>query len=209
MVHYLRMYLPIKHGGRKIAMLNKEQFDFFVKKYLHGWEKDLIHNQTLYDSLLFYILEKTENRNSQVYKDFKGLIGEQVNFGFEHYNIELRFADNYYPYLFVTDCHNESEIPFCFMIYYNGKTFRVYLPKRGNTWRTFKDDNGNIKKCLLNNGFHDDETDDPDWKYVWDHCDISETMTEEEMLNGGWFNHVGLDEDSCIEEFELKVKHNL
>ena len=135
-----------KDGGRQApAISEKEYLDKltdFVEQYKEEYDdtSGAIWGPALKIIRRMYTDKKSEN---WIKKDFKG-----IHFDWENYDIvgDVRTAKGIPYQLFYAG--GDWEIPVYFMVYYDGKRIRVYVPTVGNTWRQdLKQALGNVRKA--------------------------------------------------------------
>ena len=199
---YINKKVNLKYGGRTIGKISPEDFiikskDFINKNnenfyYMKYDENDV---NDVCEALAFTIMSLySYNSNYYICKDFK-------NIKFDNENTEvIKFHDeNEYPYI-VASSGGDWEIPVIFIIYWDGKKIRVYIPKKGNTWRF------DTKSALGN--YDGDESYPSDEKYVYLHSDEHlynyDDDEDEEYVD---ICDVDYDLESCIEDFEARVNY--
>ena len=99
------------------------------------------------------------------------------------------------------NAHGDWEIPVYFMVYYDGKRIRVYVPTVGNTWRQdLKQALGNVYKAQ-----RDIKTDD---EYVYDELLKDKLIDKQDNVPGRISEYIVADKDLMIKDFSncLEVK---
>lgn len=161
MSYILNLDAKFKMGGRKIAKITEQEFHNeikkFFKKYPNIWPEP---DGTSFDTSLDRFVPAVaglgvgyEGIDCQIRKDFKGV---EVDLENQEVDGGLRFTPSGCPYV-VGWVGGDWEVPVLFVIYYDGKEMRAYVPKCGNTWRTYKKDDGKMGKIALGNLDDDDE----------------------------------------------------
>ena len=97
------------------------------------------------------------------------------------------------------NAHGDWEIPVYFMVYYDGKKIRVYVPTVGNTWRQdLKQALGNVYKAQRNIK-SDDE-------YVYDELLKDKLIDKQDNVPGGIAEHIVADKDLMIKDFSNRLE---
>lgn len=174
----------IKNGGRKIARMSEEEFLEKIRVFLNGYNSPRADNE--FENLFSAITDGTK-LTDKIHNDFKGFVysgsyetknfkGETVtravknelHFDLENVDITLEEYDGC-PYVLVSMCGGDWQWPFCFMIYHDGKTFRVFVPTYGNNWIPFVK-HGEKCKGLVGDSYDADDgyeyEGEPDWKVI-------------------------------------------
>ena len=143
----------VKHGGRNIPRMSEDEFFERLQRFMGAEEE--IDDPWEAVEMLFDFLVMDDGFTNTLYKDFKGFVftgsytyraysGEmetntetnELHFNMENYIAEVNEVDGC-PYILVHTCGGDYQIPFCFMIYHDGKTVRVFVPTYGNNWIPF------------------------------------------------------------------------
>ena len=221
MSYILNKDAKFKIGGRNIARLTKQEFIEKVKEWCikyNGSEKNPDWNNhvntnppsdsELLETLAFFIASSGSHEEGIVVaNDFKEL-------EFSNENVEtigdIRMTNSGCPYV-VAYSGGDWENPVCFIIYFDGKQIRAFLPKCGNTWRTYteyvnkKNKSGKVivqkvtKKIALGN----DE--DEDTLYAQDNLFKTGQIPFGYTLDWDDIHEIEPDYDLCISEFLARV----
>ena len=186
-----------KNGGRQApAISEKEYLDKltdFVEQYKEQYDdtSGAIWGPALKIIRRMYMDKKSEN---WIKKDFKG-----IHFDWENYDIvgDVRTTKGVPYQLFYA--RGDWEIPVYFMVYYDGKRIRVYVPTVGNTWRQdLKQALGNVDKAQR--GI---KTDD---EYVYDELLKDKLIDKQENIPGGISEYIVADKDLMIKDFSNRLE---
>ena len=186
-----------KDGGRQApAISEKEYLDKltdFVEQYKEEYDdtSGSVWGPALKIIRRMYMDKKSEN---WIKKDFKG-----IHFNWENYDIvgDVRTTKGIPYQLF--NAHGDWEIPVYFMVYYDGKRIRVYVPTVGNTWRQdLKQALGNVYKAQR--GI---KTDD---EYVYDELLKDKLIDKQENIPGGISEYIVADKDLMIKDFSNRLE---
>lgn len=201
MSYILNLDAKFKMGGRKIAKITEQEFHNeikkFFKKYPDIWPEP---DGTGFDTSLDRFVPAVaglgvgyEGIDCQIRKDFKGV---EVDLENQEMLGKIRFTPSGCPYV-VGYVGGDWENPVVFMIYFDGNEMRAYVPKCGNTWRTYKKDDGKTGKIALGN-----LDDDDDWVYkdLLRTGQIQKGHPKEDLKD-----NVEFEIDLCIGEFLARV----
>jgi hypothetical protein len=201
MSYILNLDAKFKMGGRKIAKITEQEFHNeikkFFKKYPDIWPEP---DGTSFDTSLDRFIPAVaglgvgyEGIDCQIRKDFKGV---EVDLENQEMLGKIRFTPSGCPYV-VGYVGGDWENPVVFMIYFDGNEMRAYVPKCGNTWRTYKKDDGKTGKIALGN-----LDDDDDWVYK----DLLRTgQIQKGHSKSDLISDVEFEIDLCIGEFLARV----
>lgn len=189
-----------KDGGRQAPAISEKEFlgrlTDFVEQYKEDYDdtSGAVWGTALKIIRRMYTDKKSEN---WIKKDFKG-----IKFNWENYDIvgDVRTTKGIPYQLF--NAHGDWEIPVYFMVYYDGKKIRVYVPTVGNTWRQdLKQALGNVYKAQK-----DIKSDD---EYVYDELLKDKLIDKQDKVPGGIAEHIVADKDLMIKDFSnrLEVKN--
>lgn len=224
MSYVLNKDAKFKIGGRNIARLTEQEFLDLARKYCmnyqgserdedvtNEWTINPPSDQDVLNMLIFYAASSGSNEDgSTVGNDFKGL-------EFSNENTEpiegVRMTKGGCPYV-VGYSGGDWENPVCFIVFYDGKQIRAYLPKSGNTWRTYaeiekkRDKSGNWKSKMVTKKIALGNDEDADTDYVKDN--LKKTKQIPSGYTPGWddVNEIEPDYDLCIAEFLARVGEN-
>ena len=186
-----------KDGGRQApAISEKEYLDKltdFVEQYKEDYDdtSGAVWGPALKIIRRMYTDKKSEN---WIKKDFKG-----IHFDWENYDIvgDVR-TTNGVPYqLFYAG--GDWEIPVYFMVYYDGKRIRVYVPTVGNAWRQdLKQALGNVHKAQR--GI---KTDD---EYVYDELIKDKLIDKTDYGPGHIAEYIVAKKDLMIKDFSNRLE---
>ena len=186
-----------KDGGRQApAISEKEYLDKltdFVEQYKEDYDdtSGAVWGPALKIIRRMYTDKKSEN---WIKKDFKG-----IHFDWENYDIvgDVRTTKGIPYQLF--NAHGDWEIPVYFMIYYDGKKIRVYVPTVGNTWRQdLKQALGNVYKAQR--GI---KTDD---EYVYDELLKDKLIDKQDNVPGRIAEDIVAKKDLMIKDFSNRLE---
>lgn len=186
-----------KDGGRQAPAISEKEFldklTDFVEQYKEDYDdtSGAVWGTALKIIRRMYTDKKSEN---QIKKDFKG-----IHFDWENYDIvgDVRTTKGIPYQLF--NAHGDWEIPVYFMVYYDGKKIRVYVPTVGNTWRQdLKQALGNVYKAQRNIK-SDDE-------YVYDELLKDKLIDKQDNVPGGIAEHIVADKDLMIKDFSNRLE---
>lgn len=186
-----------KDGGRQAPAISEKEFlgklTDFVEQYKEDYDdtSGAVWGTALKIIRRMYTDKKSEN---WIKKDFKG-----IKFDWENYDIvgDVRTTKGIPYQLF--NAHGDWEIPVYFMIYYDGKKIRVYVPTVGNTWRQdLKQALGNVYKAQ-----RDIKSDD---EYVYDELLKDKLIDKQDNVPGGIAEHIVADKDLMIKDFSNRLE---
>ena len=186
-----------KDGGRQAPAISKKEFidrlTDFVEQYKEDYDdtSGAVWGTALKIIRRMYTDKKSEN---WIKKDFKG-----IKFNWENYDIvgDVRTTKGIPYQLF--NAHGDWEIPVYFMIYYDGKKIRVYVPTVGNTWRQdLKQALGNVYKAQ-----RDIKSDD---EYVYEELLKDKLIDKQDNVSGGIAEHIVADKDLMIKDFSNRLE---
>lgn len=205
----------IKNGGRKIACMSEEDFLEKIKKFLGDYKS---YRADCEIENLFCAITDGTKLTDKIYTDFKGFVytgsyqtknfnGEtitktvknELHFDLENADITLEEYDGC-PYVLVSMCGGDWQWPFCFMIYHDGKTFRVFVPTYGNNWIPFVK-NGVKCKGLIGCYEGDDGYEyegEPEWKPI---LKVIGSKYEESIIAGAVSRAISEPSHKCSEIF--------
>jgi len=205
----------IKNGGRNIAPMSEEEFLEKIKLFLGDYNSYRASDEI---EQLFCAITDGTKLTDKIYSDFKGFVytgsyetknfnGEtitktvknELHFDLENADISLEEYDGC-PYVFVSMCGGDWQWPFCFMIYHDGKTFRVFVPTYGNNWIPFVK-NGVKCKGLIGTYDGDDGYEyegEPDWKMI---LKAMGNRYTEDIIAGGVHRALNEPNNKCSEVF--------
>lgn len=134
-----------------------------------------------------------ENPDSKIARDLK------VKVNFENYDVygDVRMTKSGIPY-YILLIHGDWEEPVAVFAYFDGRTFRLYVPERGNTWR--KD----TRRALGNMDTAEDGA-VSDREYV-EKVLISQGDIEEGNIPQKLMSRIRRDYDMMADEFENRIK---
>ena len=186
-----------KDGGRQApAISEKEYLDKltdFVEQYKEEYDdtSGAIWGPALKIIRRMYTDKKSEN---WIKKDFKG-----IRFNWENYDIvgDVRTTKGIPYQLF--NAHGDWEIPVYFMVYYDGKRIRVYVPTVGNTWRhDLKQALGNVYKAKR--GIKTDA------EYVYDELLKDKLIDKQDNVPGSIAEYIVANKDLMIKDFSNRLE---
>jgi hypothetical protein len=186
-----------KDGGRQAPAISEKEFldklAVFVEQYKEDYDdtSGAVWGTALKIIRRMYTDKKSEN---WIKKDFKG-----IKFDWENYDIvgDVRTTKGIPYQLF--NAHGDWEIPVYFMIYYDGKKIRVYVPTVGNTWRQdLKQALGNVYKAQ-----RDIKSDD---EYVYEELLKDKLIDKQDNVPGGIAEHIVADKDLMIKDFSNRLE---
>jgi hypothetical protein len=186
-----------KDGGRQAPTISEKEFlgklTDFVEQYKEDYDdtSGAVWGTALKIIRRMYTDKKSEN---WIKKDFKG-----IKFDWENYDIvgDVRTTKSIPYQLF--NAHGDWEIPVYFMIYYDGKKIRVYVPTVGNTWRQdLKQALGNVYKAQ-----RDIKSDD---EYVYEELLKDKLIDKQDNVPGGIAEHIVADKDLMIKDFSNRLE---
>ena len=187
----------LKDGGRQALAISEKEFldrlTDFVEQYKEDYDdtSGAVWGTALKIIHRMYTDKKSEN---WIKKDFKG-----IKFDWENYDIvgDVRTTKGIPYQLF--NAHGDWEIPVYFMVYYDGKKIRVYVPTVGNTWRQdLKQALGNVYKAQK-----DIKSDD---EYVYDELLKDKLIDKQDKVPGGIAEHIVADKDLMIKDFSNRLE---
>ena len=186
-----------KDGGRQAPAISEKEFlgklTDFVEQYKEDYDdtSGAVWGTALKIIRRMYTDKKSEN---WIKKDFKG-----IKFDWENYDIvgDVRTTKGIPYQLF--NAHGDWEIPVYFMVYYDGKKIRVYVPTVGNTWRQdLKQALGNVYKAQ-----RDIKSDD---EYVYEELLKDKLIDKQDNVPGGIAEHIVADKDLMIKDFSNRLE---
>ena len=186
-----------KDGGRQApAISEKEYLDKltdFVAQYKEDYDdtSGAIWGAALKIIRRMYMDKKSEN---WIKKDFKG-----IHFDWENYDIvgDVRTTKGVPYQLFYAG--GDWEIPVYFMVYYDGKKIRVYVPTVGNTWRQdLKQALGNVRKAQR--GIKTDN------EYVYDELIKDKLIDKTDYGPGRIAEYIVAKKDLMIKDFSNRLE---
>ena len=186
-----------KNGGRQAPVISEKEYldklTDFVEQYKEDYDdtSGAVWGPALKIIRRMYMDKKSEN---WIKKDFKG-----IHFNWENYDIigDVRTTKGIPYQLF--NAHGDWEIPVYFMVYYDGKRIRVYVPTVGNTWRQdLKQALGNVYKAQ-----RDIKTDD---EYVYEQLLKDKLIDKKDNGPGGIAEHIVADKDLMIKDFSNRLE---
>ena len=191
-----------KDGGRQAPVISEKEYldklTDFVEQYKEDYDdtSGAIWGSALKIIRRMYMDKKSEN---WIKKDFKG-----IHFDWENYDIvgDVRTTKGVPYQLFYAG--GDWEIPVYFMVYYDGKRIRVYVPTVGNTWRQdLKQALGNVRKAQR--GIKTDN------EYVYDELIKDKLIDKTDYGPGCIAEYIVADKDLMIKDFSnrLEVKKKL
>lgn len=175
----------IKNGGRNIAPMSEEEFLEKIRKFIPNYEEFAEGMDEAY-AMFRYILSGA-GVTSKIHDDFKGFaftgtykerefeggfsektVKNDLHFEDENAEVEIKTVGVGCPFIFVTMCGCDSQWPFCWMIYHDGKTFRVFVPTYGNNWIPFTKGGKSCKGLVAcYDAYYGYEFGgEPDWKFI-------------------------------------------
>lgn len=187
----------LKDGGRQALAISEKEFldrlTDFVEQYKEDYDdtSGAVWGTALKIIHRMYTDKKSEN---WIKKDFKG-----IKFDWENYDIvgDVRTTKGIPYQLF--NAHGDWEIPVYFMVYYDGKKIRVYVPTVGNTWRQdLKQALGNVYKAQK-----DIKSDD---EYVYDELLKDKLIDKQDKVPGGIAEHIVANKDLMIKDFSNRLE---
>ena len=186
-----------KDGGRQAPVISKKEYldklTDFVEQYKEDYDdtSGAIWGPALKIIRRMYTDKKSEN---WIKKDFKG-----IHFDWENYDIvgDVRTTKGVPYQLFYAG--GDWEIPVYFMVYYDGKRIRVYVPTVGNTWRQdLKQALGNVDKAQR--GI---KTDD---EYVYDELLKDKLIDKQDNVPGRIAEVIVAKKDLMIKDFSNRLE---
>ena len=186
-----------KDGGRQAPAISEKEFldklADFVEQYKEDYDdtSGAVWGTALKIIRRMYTDKKSEN---WIKKDFKG-----IKFDWENYDIvgDVRTTKGIPYQLF--NAHGDWEIPVYFMVYYDGKKIRVYVPTVGNTWRQdLKQALGNVYKAQ-----RDIKSDD---EYVYEELLKDKLIDKQDNVPGGIAEHIVADKNLMIKDFSNRLE---
>ena len=135
-----------KDGGRQAPAISEKEYLDKLTDFVEQYKEDYDDTSgSVWVPALKIICRMYMDKKSQnwIKKDFKG-----IHFDWENYDIvgDVRTTKGVPYQLFYAG--GDWEIPVYFMVYYDGKRIRVYVPTVGNTWRQdLKQALGNVRKA--------------------------------------------------------------
>ena len=186
-----------KDSGRQAPAISEKEFldrlTDFVEQYKEDYDdrSGAVWGTAIKIIRRMYTDKKSEN---WIKKDFKG-----IKFDWENYDIvgDVRTTKGIPYQLF--NAHGDWEIPVYFMVYYDGKKIRVYVPTVGNTWRQdLKQALGNVYKAQ-----RDIKSDD---EYVYEELLKDKLIDKQDNVPGGIAEHIVADKDLMIKDFSNRLE---
>lgn len=171
----LNMNVNLRKGGRNAVQMSMEDFEDKVEQLFdkYGDIQDVVYSEP------------------NINKDMK------VSINMENYEYSYKMTSTGVPYLLVESASDYSPW-MLFMIYWDGKKFRAYIPTYGNTWNT------KTKEALGENPEDDakfimSQINKKDLDLDMDEFDNPEDIYYE-LINDIWYN-----EKACVEDFETRL----
>ena len=186
-----------KDGGRQAPTISEKEFLGKLTDFVEQYKEDYDDTSgAVWGTALKIIRRMYTDKKSETWikKDFKG-----INFDWENYDIvgDVRTTKGIPYQLF--NAHGDWEIPVYFMVYYDGKKIRVYVPTVGNTWRQdLKQALGNVYKAQ-----RDIKSDD---EYVYEELLKDKLIDKQDNVPGGIAEHIVADKDLMIKDFSNRLE---
>ncbi len=186
-----------KDGGRQAPAISEKEFLDRLTDFVEQYKEDYDDTSgAVLGTALKIIRRMYTDKKSQnwIKKDFKG-----IKFNWENYDIvgDVRTTKGIPYQLF--NAHGDWEIPVYFIVYYDGKKIRVYVPTVGNTWRQdLKQALGNVYKAQ-----RDIKSDD---EYVYDELLKDKLIDKQDKVPGGIAEHIVADKDLMIKDFSNRLE---
>lgn len=177
----------IQHGGRKASVITKEELELLFKAAVP------------YDSEDLFDCAFMECHPSPLPKVMKDL--EKIQFDIEDVSCDgIKVSANGVPFFWVL-AYGESNCPVGFMMYFDGKDLRGYIPVYGNTF------NPKTKTAF---GYEEESDRDYTGTYSYVEDGVAKTITihdEEEFEAFLWNTLSDVDpcEEACFEAFDARV----
>lgn len=195
--HSINTKRAFKDGGRRApAISEKEYLDKltdFVEQYKEEYDdtSGAIWGPALKIIRRMYTDKKSEN---WIKKDFKG-----IHFDWENYDIvgDVRTTKGVPYQLFYAG--GDWEIPVYFMVYYDGKRIRVYVPTVGNTWRQ------DLKQAL-GNAYKAQRGIKTDDEYVYDELIKDKLIDKTDYDPGRISEYIVANKDLMIKDFSNRLE---
>lgn len=219
--HYtINKDVKLRKGGRTICKMSDKQFaekaKELINKVCDKYSKERIQNTNsvskIINNIPYAIRELYWEKNTTVFKDFKGISPDWENYDLVGSLRHVKGA----PYITMR-IGGDWECPICVMCYYDGKEFRCYVPEKGNAFR--KD-----LKILFGNVHSDYNSDSDKTRYKNDYVLTDNAYAFRQLCKEGTLDknkdikkksgigeYIQYDLNMCIEDFEsrVEVKNNL
>lgn len=200
MIHFNMDPVTIRHGGRKAPIITKNELELLLKAAVPYDPEDGggFGDPSSIDSLLYEALADYDP--SPLAKARKDL--EKVWFNFENVQYQsTEVSANGIPFFWVM-AGGDWEIPVYFMLYFDGKEFRGYVPVYGNSF------NPKTKTAF---GSDEDSENDRTGTYSYVEDGVSKTVTvrsEEsfEKFRSRIYGYVEPCKEACFEAFNARVE---
>lgn len=199
-----------KKNGRTAPKISVETFKEKIKEFSYSTLKkfDMEYDDkeshlkgNLMNALrTLYFQHFHKHNSSQIGTDFKG-----IRVDWENHDIinDIR-TTNGIPY-YLCYAAGDWEAPVYFIVYYDGKKIRVYVPHKGNTWRSdTKQALGNLTMPDYAKKYNTVTDDEYVFKMLIKQGDIEKD--EFEKVPAGIANKVEADKDAIIKDFSEHVQ---
>ena len=186
-----------KNGGRQAPAISEKEYLDKLTDFVEQYKEDYDDTSgSVWGPALKIIRRMCMDKKSEnwIKKDFKG-----IRFNWENYDIvgDVRTTKGIPYQLF--NAHGDWEIPVYFMVYYDGKRIRVYVPTVGNTWRQdLKQALGNVYKAQR--GI---KTDD---EYVYSELLKDKLIDKQDNVPGSIAEYVVANKDLMIKDFSNRLE---
>lgn len=179
---FVNMNVKLRKGGRTAVQMSMDDFEDKIEQ--------ICMEMIGYDDM-YYFIQHCCWENPTIKKDMK------VRINMENMECSFRMTSTGVPYLLVEAASDYSPW-MVFMLYWDGKKLRAYIPTYGNTWNT------KTKEQLGENPEEDSkfiisQINKEDFDIDWDDIDDPEELCCE-LIPEIWYN-----EKACIEDFESRL----
>ena len=187
----------IRHGGRKAPVITKEELELLLKAAVPHDPENSFYTNPLEERINNAFVEDDPSPLEKAKKDL-----EKIYFDIEEILYDgIKVSATGIPFFWIM-AYGECNCPVAFMLYFDGKDFRGYIPTYGNSF------NPKTKTAF---GCEEDSGKNYTGTYVYVEDGVSKTVTirsEEEFEE---FRYHTLDdinpcEEACFEAFNARVE---